>query len=76
MGWATSPAGARVEDLSQDGGEPDPDEDGDSSDDNDATVIELLPASIGIPALGFPGALLFVLVLSTAALVIVHRRSS
>ncbi len=74
LGWATSPAGEPVDDPSQDGTDPDPDDEGDPEDDNVPTVIDLIPASLGIPIVGFPGALAFIFLISFVALAFLRNR--
>ncbi|MEM7356439.1 MAG: GEVED domain-containing protein, partial [Acidobacteriota bacterium] len=71
---AESPAGTPVADTSQDGGDPDPNGNGDPGDDSDPTEIVFLVDAIEIPTLGGWGLVLLVLLLTTAALRAVRSR--
>lgn len=64
----TSPAGVPVMDISQDGTDPDPDNDGEPDDNNDPTPILLITSVVEIPTLGTWGLLALMALLGLFAL--------
>jgi len=64
----TAPDGSTVTDVSQNGGNPDPDSDGDAGDNNDPTVFSLPFSVVEIPTLGTWGLLLLMALLSIFAI--------
>ena len=63
-----TPAGPPVTDMSQDGGDTDPDDDGDGNDNNDPTVFSLPIDPLEIPTLGTWGLLLLMVLLGAFAI--------
>lgn len=63
-----SPGGVTVTDVSQDGGDPDPDSNGDAGDNDDPTVIVLPVAVTEIPTLGEWGLILLAMLLGYVAM--------
>src|SRR5882724_3421977 len=63
----TSPAGAQVNDVTQDGDDPDPDHDGDPTGNSDPTIIILPVSVVLIPTLGTWGLLALAALLGFAA---------
>ncbi len=70
----TSPGGDPVEDVSQDGADPDPDADGDPGDNGDPTPITLVLSVIEIPTLGDLGLGALAVLLAAAARRRLRRR--
>ncbi len=70
----TSPAGAPVTDVSQNGDDPDPDHDGNPLNNNDPTVFELPVAIAQIPTLGAWGLLALAVLLGIAGVAGLLRR--
>ncbi len=71
---ATSPTGAIVTDVSQDGGDPDPDGNGDPGDNGDPTVFNLPLSAVEIPTLSEWGLLFLALILGFTAVLRMRRR--
>jgi uncharacterized repeat protein (TIGR01451 family) len=70
----TSPAGEPVEDVSQDGTDPDPDQNGDPSDNGDPTPFTLVLSVIEVPTVGEAGLVLLAGLLAAAGRRKLRRR--
>ena len=70
----SSPAGVIVTDVSEDGGDPDPDGDGDPGNNGTPTVFTLVSSVVEIPTLDTVGLVLLTLLLSAGALAALRRR--
>ncbi|MEM9594417.1 MAG: IPTL-CTERM sorting domain-containing protein, partial [Acidobacteriota bacterium] len=71
-----SPAGIVVEDISQDGGDSDPDDDGDPTNNGDPTLVVLGIPPVDIPTVGQMGLLLLATLLAAFGLGTLRRRST
>ncbi len=76
MARATSPAGVPVTDVSQNGDDPDPDHDGNPTNNNDPTLFELPVSVLQIPTLSAFGLAGLAMLLGLGGLVALRRRRS
>jgi large repetitive protein len=70
---ATSPAGTPVTDVSQDGGDPDPDDNGDPGDNGDPTILVFITSVIEIPTLATWGLFALISLLGLAGWSVLRR---